>query len=400
MERSQWKSYNSSCHWLRLSKTRIAIKVIKRLLQKKTDARILVVVPGEYLHKQWTLQLAEMNILQNVEVRIIDTAINRGGNYDLMILDEVHEFVSLTRVKIFTCIKYSLLLCLTATLERLDGRETHIFKYAPVCDKVSLSDCLANGWVAKYKEYKVMLDVDLTEYRQINSRFLNHFSFFNYDFALAMSCVSDKFGSVKKKLANAMGVQYKDVALHSAQFIKAIRDRKDWIWNHPKKIELANTIINHRKDKKILTFSQTTATANAIGQGLIMHSKQPKKKRAEIMDLFNEMDCGVLNSAKALERGADIKNLSVSITLSMNSSSIAKQQKTGRVIRKEDEKESEVFTFVIRGTAEEEWFNKSSKGLNYMTIDENELISILKGEEFEKKEEIGSGAQKSFIFRL
>ncbi len=35
-----------------------------------------------------------------------------------------------------------------------------------------------------------------------------------------------------------------------------------------------------------------------------------------------------------------------------------------------------------------------------MTIDENELISILKGEEFEKKEEIGSGAQKSFIFRL
>ena len=36
-----------------------------------------------------------------------------------------------------------------------------------------------------------MLDVDLTEYKELNRKFNNTFSFFNYDFELAMSCATN-----------------------------------------------------------------------------------------------------------------------------------------------------------------------------------------------------------------
>ena len=38
-----------------------------------------------------------------------------------------------------------MLLCLTATLQRLDGGESIIKKYAPVCDTITLDEALKNG---------------------------------------------------------------------------------------------------------------------------------------------------------------------------------------------------------------------------------------------------------------
>jgi superfamily II DNA or RNA helicase len=58
-----------------------------------------------------------------------------------------------------------MILCLTATLQRLDGKEVLIKQYAPVCDSITLSEAQGEGWVSPIKEYVVLLDVDLTEYK-------------------------------------------------------------------------------------------------------------------------------------------------------------------------------------------------------------------------------------------
>ena len=36
-----------------------------------------------------------------------------------------------------------------------------------------------------------MLDVDLSEYNEINRKFNNAFAFFNFDFNVAMTCATD-----------------------------------------------------------------------------------------------------------------------------------------------------------------------------------------------------------------
>ncbi len=360
-------------------KTRIALKVIRRLLDKKPDAKVIVIVPTDYLKGQWLLQLADWNLMQFVNVLIINTAIKSQHVCDLMVCDEVHEYAAESFSKIFDLCTYKLLLCLTGTMNRLDGKEVLIKTYAPVCDEVDLKTCIANKWLADYKEYKVLLDVDLTEYQIHHRNFLHHFSFFDYDFGTAMGCVSDY--NIKLAYARNTGNSVKDITLHAMGFIRALKGRKDFVMSHPAKVDIANLIIEHRLDKKILTFSQTKAMAQSIKYGEVMHSGQSKKKREKIMLDFNAAEKGVLNSAKALERGADIKGLSVSITLSSNSSSIAKQQKNGRSIRKEGDKESEIYTLVIKGTMEEEWFKTSSKGLEFITINSTQLMELLNGEE-------------------
>lgn len=62
-----------------------------------------------------------------------------------MIQDEVHQMASTLYSTIYDKVKYKLVLALTATLERLDGKEEIIKKYAPVCDTITVDEAEKNG---------------------------------------------------------------------------------------------------------------------------------------------------------------------------------------------------------------------------------------------------------------
>lgn len=103
-----------------------------------------------------------------------------------------------------------MILCLTGTLERLDGKEVLIKKFAPVCDTITMKEALANGWVSPVREYVVMLDVDLTEYNKLNQLFIGYFAQLNYDFDLALKCTSNAV--YRNKVAKKLGLKPKDLA--------------------------------------------------------------------------------------------------------------------------------------------------------------------------------------------
>lgn len=134
--------------------------------------------------------------------------------------------------------------------------------------------------------------------------------------------------------------------------MRAMRKRKEFVQNHPKKIEICKKILNARQDKKCITFSATIADAEKIKMGDVVHSKQSKKHNSEIISKFNNAESGVLCTSKSADQGVDIKGLSVGIIMSVDSSRIRKTQRVGRVIRFEEGKCAEMFTLVIRGTQE------------------------------------------------
>ena len=78
----------------------------------------------------------------------------------MIILDEVHRYASDVFSLVFKQVGYKYILGLTATFERLDGKEILLQKYAPVIDKITLEDSLLNGWVSPYIEYEVLINVD------------------------------------------------------------------------------------------------------------------------------------------------------------------------------------------------------------------------------------------------
>jgi len=360
-------------------KTRLSLMLINTLLKSNSKASVLIVVPTEFLKEQWIDQLIEWDLIDNCKVEIINTVIRNEWTCDLLIIDEVHLTASDTFRKVFEVVQYSMILCLTATLQRLDGKEILIKQHAPVCDSITLSEAQNAGWVSPIKEYVVLLDVDLTEYKAWDQKFNGYFAYFNWDFNVAMKCSTD--WKYRNTYAKQMGLSPKDVLGMAMDWMRCMRKRKEFVMSHPKKLEVCKQILNARKDKKCIAFSATIKDSEQLGIGQVLHSKQSKKKNAEIIKQFNNADSGVLCTSKAADQGVDIKGLSVGIIMSVDSSKIRKTQRTGRIIRFEEGKTAELFTLIIRGTQEWRWFQNSNTSKNAIVISEDQLKLILSGEE-------------------
>ena len=375
-------SQNNGCATLILptgfGKTRIALTISQLLTQKNPDFKILVVVPTDNLKNQWLKQLIEWKLLKNVTVEIINTAIKKVQHFDLLICDEAHRYASDSFSKLFDVIYYKMILCLTGTLERLDGKEELIKTHAPICDAVTRDEAIENGWLADFKNYLVMIDVDLKEYKQWDQVFNQCFSVLNFDFNLGMRLMKDAV--FRRKYAKQIKMEYNILTGVVMKWMKAMRKRKEFVLSHPKKIEITKKILNARKDKKSITFCNTIKDAESIKMGYVLHSKQKKKENEAILEKFAKDSCGVINSSKALNTGTDIPGLSVGIMLANTSSKITKQQSIGRCIRKEGDKIAEFFTLVIKGTQDVKWAINSSV-TDYITISEEQLQDVLDGKE-------------------
>jgi len=288
---------------------------------------------------------------------------------------------------VFNNCRPSFILGLTATYERLDGREKQVLdKYAPVCDEVTMEESVQNGWVAPYTEYKVLLDVDLTEYNSANQEFLKYFSFFNYDFNLAMECLTNFWK--QQQLAKQLNCDVKDVRACAYGFNRALKFRKNFVANHIHKLEVSKQIINARPSSKIITFNGSIKQCEAYKCGYVLHSGNTKKKNQMTMEEFSLCHEGILHTSKMADEGMDVKGLNVAIITGFNSSKISKRQRIGRCIRFEPGKTAEVFTLVIKGTVEEQWYTKSMSGLDYIEITEDELQEVLNYKSLSNKSKI------------
>ena len=81
--------------------------------------------------------------------------------------------------------------------------------------------------------------------------------------------------------------------------------------------------------------------------------------------------------------------MSVGIIASIDSSKITKTQRVGRICRFEEGKTAEMFTLLIAGTQEVNWF-KNSCTTKYKVISEDQLDDLLNGEEVSGSQFIGS----------
>ena len=371
-------------------KTRIGLNAIETVRKRYPELSVIVVVPTDVLRNQWLEQLDERGLGWNCKVEIINTASKTIDQCDLLILDEVHKFAADQFSHVFKTVKYKHVLGLTATIERLDGKHELIKKYCPVVDTVTIEVAKANGWVSEFTEYQVIVSAeDIDIYRDYNKEFVQHFEFFNFDFGLAMSMVGPKGLTNRLRYRDELcpngskeekSKVLKEIMYHSMGFTHALQNRKKFIHNHPQKIEVAREIIKHRADKKIITFSANTKMAEAIGVGYVYTGKEGKKKNRITIDEFKQLDKGVINSCKLAIEGFDCPGLSVGIVMGVDSSATKAIQSTGRVVRKEGSKYAEMFTLVMENTVEQEWFKKSHPKGDYVTIDVENLLLMLKGE--------------------
>jgi len=357
-------------------KTFSAIMAIKAFLTKNKDRVIVVVVPTEHLKIQWIQELSKHNLLYAVSVEIINTAAKIKSEVDFILLDECHRYASDTFYNIFQNRQPKIVLGLSATFSRLDGRHELLERYCPVCDTVTVKEANEHKWLSPYVEYKIIIEPDDIEiYKKANREFNEAFAVFDFDFKLAMDCMTNIIA--RRIYGKKMGMAVAELDAVVFTWGRALRARKKYVMEHPKKIEIARKILAARPNEKAITFSSTIAQAEKIGGGFVVHSGNTKKKNRITMEDFAKLSTGVVHTAKSLDEGADVKGLSVAVVLSNTSSQTQKTQRVGRVIRYEEGKKAEIFTLVIKGTMEEGWFSTSSAGKSYIEITEAELDEIL-----------------------
>lgn len=372
-------------------KTNVAVKIISALYMARRDLNVLVVVPTTTLKEQWEAILYKRGLSDACRVVVINTAIKYDWKCDLLVIDEVHRTGADEFSAVFKVVKYTLVLSLTATLERLDGKHSIIIKYCPIADSISILEALANGWVAPYKEYQVLIDVeDIAQFKALQKDFIYHFEFFNFDFDLAMSMTGEHGFRNKIRYRDIicqssdpkmLSETLKTINFHAAGFSRAMSARKAFINNHPKKIEIARKIIEARPDKKIITFSNSVKMAESIGIGKVYSGKDTKKKGRITLDEIKDGKELVLNTCAKANEGLDLEGLSVAIMIGIDSAKIKAVQRIGRVIRYEKDKRAEIFNIVLNHTTECEWFKKSHEGMDYITIDEEGLNDVLQGKD-------------------
>lgn len=334
-----------------VGKTRAAIIGIKAFLTKNKGKKIVVIVPTEHLKIQWLIELNKFKLIYDVTVEIINSAIKISEKIDLIILDEVHRMASNTFYTIFQQRRPSLVLGLSATFHRLDNKDELLQQYCPVIDEITVQEAVENKWLSNFIEYKVgIVPDDLHIYNETNAEFLNAFSYFNNDFALAMSCVTGlKRGKIVVKASHFVRYEYaktlcdlperhprfkdtvsqilREVTAMTFTWNRALQARKKYVMNHPSKITIAKKILKARPNSKAITFSATIAQAEKIGVGHVVHSKITKKKNRITMQEFAKLSKGVINTAKSLDEGADIPGLNLGIILCNTSSQTQKTQR-------------------------------------------------------------------------
>lgn len=360
-------------------KSRIALNIIKKLLTKKEDLTVTILVPTTVLVKQWKDHLKDSNLTKICKVRTFKSLSKELVNSDFLIIDELHGVLSKNGIIQIQQSKFPLFLGLTATINRLDENERFIIEQFPVFDIVSKEECLANKWCAEDTIYKVEIEVDLSEYLIINEQYNHHFSFFQFNFHLVNKILKEGYKSFfVRDLSEQLKVSVSDIFLHATNTMRLINERKQWLYNHPIKAAITDEIIKKRIfDSKIITFSESQQIANSLPYGDVVHSGMTKKKQKEIVEKFSKMEKGVLHSVKTLTTGVDIPGLNVGIATSFNSSRIARTQSAGRIERAEGDKTSEFFNLVIKNTIEQKWFTSSAKDLDYVTINMEELKDVL-----------------------
>ena len=392
----------------------MGIFAIRRVLNAIPEARILIVAPSAPVAKQWKREIAKCTSpFENVEVITVDKAAKNHKNIpkaDLLVIDEIHQIPTPKRM---SCLKieYRMILGLTATYERLDGKHEIISRVAPIADSITLAEGIRNGWTSKQKVYVVMCDIeDRNDYNAMTNKFKDLFAWFRYDFDMPFKVLGDPdsrdffindkvvpelqlsegwdddFVRMNKK--KVLSSAYKIAMFNSSSFIKTMTNRKNFIYHHPKKKEVANRILEAKCGQKGITFWSTIEDCMDVKYGKPYASPAQdndftEKGNRETLEWFFSTPGAVINTVRALNIGFDCPEITFGIIAGFNSSKTDSMQRRGRVVRINKffaDKSAELYYVVIQGTVDEHWAAKALSDTEYVLLSEDDLDAFLSGQ--------------------
>ena len=357
-------------------KTFVALLILQEMNDNLPSGTALVIVPTQNLKKQWEDSIKSMGIT-GTRVMVINSAVKMDHHVDLLILDEIHNYMSDVFRGIFGRTEYRYILGLTATIDREDPRYHIISTAAPVIDTVTLKEAVRNGYVSQFQVFNLGLRMNETEeakYKEITDAYYKAFAIFNNRFHAAMRCMQDRqYLSVFTR--NLAGWDEQQVLNQARAFNRAMQARKQLIYKSATKREAAKKLIEIF-DVPTITFSESVDFARQMYKetqpwGAAYHSKMSKYARQNVLDSFADLrtDIRVIHTARALDEGFDVEGIELAIVCSGTSTPRQDLQRTGRAIRFKEGKTGVIINLYLKDTQDEKWLKKrQSKSANVQWV--------------------------------
>jgi superfamily II DNA or RNA helicase len=149
----------------------------------------------------------------------------------------------------------------------------------------------------------------------------------------------------------------------------AMAKRKKILYNASAKVDAVKHLCELYPERKIIIFSQTIEFADKVTDELgdncvSFHSKIGKKARTANLDklIDNRTKVTRISTAKALNEGMNVPDISMAIIASGTSKTKDLIQRIGRVVRWEEGKQALIFHLYIEDSQEEKWVSSSQMG--------------------------------------
>ena len=342
--------------------------------ETKLDCNILILTPTETIRdRSWSEEFEKWN-----EKEIFDTCVEciciqtaykwYGKHYDLVIADEIHNYISPEYFNFFSQNKFDKLLGLSAYIDPI--KILLLNTIAPICDRINTKRAGELKLISEFKLCTVPLELSIDErksYDSVNGNFNRLFSFFEKDLKLMYACMNK---NTYINFLTRKGIELdSENSTFPFQCNAAMAKRKKLLYNASSKIQAVEHICKQYPEKKAIIFSQTIEFADKVTEKLgdtcvSFHSKIGKKARIANLDklIDNETNVTRISTAKALNEGMNVPDISMAIIASGTSKTKDLIQRIGRVVRWEEGKQALIFRLYIENSQEEKWVSSSQQG--------------------------------------
>ena len=336
-------------------KTFIAILLISDI-QRPT----LVHVPTIDLMHQWHTVLTEHfgqeiglyggghHELQDLTVTTYQSAVmhapHYGNRFGFAIFDECHhlpgeqyQYAAISSIAPFR-------LGLTATPERVDGRESRLYSLVGECCYEAKVQELSGKMLSKYRVVTISVEMEDTERVQYEEARRTYLDFLKQE-RINMGTRRGWHLFLWKSSQTDEGREAFKAYLTQKQLSFASTTKQEWVWK----------LIQRHSGDRILIFTQDNDTAYQLGERFFLpvltHQTKPKERSA-FLNGFRDGTYSILVTSKVLNEGVDVPEANVAIIVSGSGSVREHVQRLGRILRKREGKQAVLYELISKQTGE------------------------------------------------
>lgn len=331
------------------------------LLIADTQRPTLVHVPTIDLMHQWYEVLKEhfgqevglygggQHELQDLTVTTYQSAVmhapHYGNRFGFAIFDECHhlpgdqyQYAAISSIAPFR-------LGLTATPERVDGKESRLYALVGECCYEAKVQELSGKTLSEYRVVTIAIDMEDKErvqYEAARRTYLNFLKQARINMGTSRGWQTFLWKSSQSKEGRDAFKAY----LTQKQLSFASAAKQEWVWK----------LIQRHCGDRILIFTQDNDTAYQIGTRFflpVLTHQTKLKERNAFLNGFRDGTYSILVTSKVLNEGVDVPEANVAIIVSGSGSVREHVQRLGRILRKREGKQAVLYELISKQTSEQ-----------------------------------------------